>query len=400
MAIETVDDLIGTIRAADLLSPERLNELTLAVTGRTEDPKRLGKYLVQRRWLTLFQLQAIFQGVAGELAVGPFRILDRLGKGGVSSVFRAWDTVNHRVVALKVIHPDLESNVEAFGRLQREMMAATRLNHPNIVKALDVDLKGQKHYFAMEMVEGTDLQKRVELSGALPIAEACAYVRQAALGLQAAYELGLVHRDIKPANLLLIEDAKQIKILDFGLARLQFAKKQDINLTVEGSVIGSADYLAPEQARNPSGVDIRADIYSLGCTLFFLLSGEVPFPGGSAFLKIHKHQSEEPKPPLEERAPYLPEGLVAIVKKMMAKPPDDRFRTPASVAAALAPYARASLEELALGAPAPQDPTESGRLPLTTDSGMLPPLPRAGDSGLFPPAPIGGSFDDLKPRTL
>ena len=352
MAINTVDDLIEVIRTNDLLPPERMKELTVTVAGRVDDPKRMGKYLVQRRWLTLFQLQALFQGVASELSIGPYRIVDRLGQGGVSSVFKAWDTNRKQYVALKVIHPDLESNVEAFGRLQREMMAATRLNHPNIVKALDIDLQGRRHYFAMELVEGTDLQKLVELSGAVPVHESCNFIRQAALGLQHAYEIGLVHRDIKPANLLLIEQSRLIKILDFGLARLQFAKKQEVNLTIEGSVIGSADYLAPEQSRNPSGVDVRADIYSLGCTLFFLLTGEVPFPGGSAFLKIHKHISEEPVPPLEIRNPILPEALVTIVKKMMAKQPDDRYRTPASVAAALAPYSRATTSDLNLTASA------------------------------------------------
>lgn len=397
MAIGTVQDLVDVLRTHQLLPPERLNELTVTVIGRVDDPKRLGKYLVQRHWLTLFQLQAIFQGLGAELALGPYRILDRLGKGGVSSVFKAWDTIAKRNVALKVIHPDLESNEEAFGRLQREMMAATRLNHPNIVKALDVDLKGRRHYFAMEYVEGIDLQKMVQLSGKLPVADACTYIRQAALGLQHAYEIGLVHRDIKPANLLLIEDKRLIKILDLGLARLQFTMKHEVNLTVEGSLIGSADYLAPEQSRNPSAVDVRADIYSLGCTLFFLLAGEVPFPGGSAFLKIHRHLNEEPKPSLEERNPEVPDPLVLICKKMMAKNPDERYRTPAAVAAALAPYAIQTHGDLNLAAPTGSDSDGlSGRLPLTTESGKIT-LPRDGDSG-FLRVPMDIRFDDLDPK--
>lgn len=344
MAIESVEHLINLLAQHELIPSEQLTELKLTLAGRVDEPKRLGKYLVQRRWLTLYQLRQIFQGLAADLVIGPYRVLDHLGKGGVSQVYKAWDTAQKRVVALKVIHPDLLSNVEAFGRLQREMMAATRLNHPNIVKALDVDLGSQRHYYAMELVEGTDLQKMMQLSGSLPVSVACNFTRQAALGLQHAHELGLVHRDIKPGNLVFIEDGHLIKILDFGLARLHQSRqtKQDVNLTMEGSLIGTADYLAPEQSRNPSGVDIRADIYSLGCTLFHMLAGQPPFPGGTAIHKIYMHQSQEPAPPLESHRPDVPAGLAAVVKKMMAKNPDDRYRTPAAVAAALSAFARGS----------------------------------------------------------
>ncbi|HMP04516.1 MAG TPA: serine/threonine-protein kinase, partial [Gemmatales bacterium] len=270
-------------------------------------------------------------------------VLDRLGKGGVSSVFKARDIRNQAVVALKVIHPELLTNKEAFGRMQREMLAATRLNHPNIVKALDIDLKGKLHYFAMEFVEGTDLHKLVQLVGALPVAEACNYARQGALGLQHAFEIGLVHRDMKPGNLLRLEGTNTVKILDFGLARLQYGQRQgsnsNVNLTMEGALIGTADYIAPEQAKSPSDVDVRADVYSLGCTLFHFLAGSPPFQGGSAMLKIFKHQTEQPTPPLQDRRPEIPPALVEIVAKMMAKNPEDRYRTPAAVAAALTSFA-------------------------------------------------------------
>ncbi len=343
MAIESVEQLIDILVNNDLLPADQLKELKLTIAGRVDDPKRLGKYLVQRQWLTLYQLRQIFQDNAAELNLGPYRILDHIGKGGVSHVYKAIDKRHQRVVALKVIHPDLLSNVEAYGRLQREMMAATRLNHPNIVKALDVDLRSRSHYYAMELVEGTDLQKMLQLSGALPLSVACNFIRQAALGLQHAHELGLVHRDIKPANLVFIEEGHLIKILDFGLARLHQSKQtkqQDVNLTMEGSLIGTADYLAPEQSKNPSGVDIRADIYSLGCTLFHMLAGQPPFPGGTAIHKIYMHQSQEPSPPLEERRPEVPTALAAVVRKMMAKNPEERYRTPAAVAAALSAFAR------------------------------------------------------------
>jgi serine/threonine protein kinase len=342
MGIATVSDLVSALKHHQLLAPDQLEEMSLRMEGRCSDARSLAKHLVQRRWMTIYQLQQVFQGQAAELTQGPFRILEPLGKGGVSSVYRAWDTVHQRVVALKVIHPDLLSNTEIVGRLQREMQAAQQLNHPNIVRAIDVDLSGQRHYFAMELVDGVDLHRIVELSGPMPIARACNYGRQAALGLQHAHELGLVHRDIKPANLLLVEPNNQIKILDFGLTRLTLAKGSgaNLNLTVQGSLIGTADYLAPEQARNPSGVDIRADIYSLGCTLFHLLAGSPPFPSGSALQKVYKHQREEPSPTLRELRPEVPEELAAVVKRMMAKLPEERFRFPAAVAAALAPFAR------------------------------------------------------------
>lgn len=346
--LASADDLIHALWQYELLTKPQLDRINAALAGRQDTAKRLAKYLIQKQWLTLYQTRMIFQGQVADLVVGPYRILDQLGKGGVGSVFIARDSRNQMIVALKVIHPELLSNKEAFGRMQREMLAATRLNHPNIVKALDIDLKGKLHYFAMEYVEGTDLHKLVQLVGALPVAEACHYARQAALGLQHAFELGLVHRDIKPGNLLRMEGTNTVKIMDFGLARIQYGPSRtpgpaQVNLTMEGSLIGTADYIAPEQARNPSGVDIRADIYSLGCTLFHLLCGEPPFPGGSAMLKIYKHQTEQPKPALRERRPEIPAAVADVVTRCMAKNPEERFRTPAAVAAALASFVKTDI---------------------------------------------------------
>lgn len=369
--IATADDLIQVLWQHELLTKPQIDQLMAALAGRQESAKRLGKYLVQKQWLTLFQAREIFQGNVADLLVGPYRILDQLGKGGVSSVFIARDSRNQSVVALKVIHPELLSNKEAFGRMQREMLAATRLNHPNIVKALDIDLKGKLHYFAMEYVVGTDLHKLVQLVGALPVAEACNYARQAALGLQHAFEIGLVHRDMKPGNLLRVEGTNTVKILDFGLARLQYGPRpgsgSQVNLTIEGSLIGTADYIAPEQAKNPSSVDVRADVYSLGCTLFHLLGGAPPFPGGSAMLKIFKHQTEQPKPTLLEHRPELPAALVEIVGKCMAKNPDERYRTPAALAAALATFVKTDVTTSMPALPAEAKATDSSADVLADD---------------------------------
>jgi serine/threonine-protein kinase len=205
----------------------------------------------------------------------------------------------------------------------------------------------------MEYVEGTSLAHRVEKQGPLPVAGACNFVRQAALGLHHAFEQGTVHRDIKPQNLMLTRKG-QVKILDFGLARVARPESSDATLTVgattqataigltkSGMVLGTPDFIAPEQARDPHVADIRADIYSLGCTLYFLLAGAAPFPGGSAFEKMLAHVQDTP-PPLAERSPDVPEAVVAVVARMMAKDPADRYQTPAEVAAALAPLARAA----------------------------------------------------------
>ena len=344
----TVGELVDALHAHALLTPVQLEEIRQRHENRFPDPKSLAKYLVQRRWLTIYQYQQILQGNPAELAVGPYRILDPLGRGGACQVFQAWDTVHQRIVALKMIHPDLMTNAEAVGRLQREMLAAIRLDHPNIVKALDVDLENQRHYYALEFVSGTDLQRLLHLSGALPLMQACTYARQAALGLQHAYELGLVHRDIKPGNLVRLEGTNIIKILDFGLARLQLSGSTllNVNLTAEGSLIGTADYLAPEQARAPSSVDIRADIYSLGCTLYHMLAGVPPFPGGSAMQKVFRHTSEEPLS-VEKRAAEVPPPLAQVVARMMAKKAEDRYKTPAAVAAALAQFSAAANADLA-----------------------------------------------------
>jgi serine/threonine protein kinase len=266
--------------------------------------------------------------------------MDRLGSGGVSQVFKAWHTKRNCVVALKVIRPEMLSNPEAVGRFQREMRALAQSSHPNIVKAFDINLVGNTHYFAMEYVEGNAVDKIVKLSGPLPVERACDYIRQAALGLQHAHERGLVHRDIKPGNLLLNVAGTVVKILDLGLARLnQSAGKQEAapELTAQGVLIGTPDYLAPEQARNARTVDIRADIYSLGCTFYFMLTGQAPFSDGNLMQKLYRHQ-QEPPPSGDKLRPGLPPEVVAVFQKMMAKKPDDRYQTPAEVAAAVTPF--------------------------------------------------------------
>ena len=216
---------------------------------------------------------------------------------------------------------------------------AAALSHPNIVHAYDADEIGGTHLLVMEYIEGAnDLAKLVKKNGPLPVEKACDYIRQAALGLQHAYERGMVHRDIKPANLLLTTDEKTVKVLDMGLARLDHAGTEEDDksstMTREGTVMGTPDYIAPEQAMDSHTVDIRADLYSLGCTFYFLLTGRVPFPGGTLMEKVMKHRLDEPKP-VEQLRPDVPPEVCNILRKLMAKKPEDRYQTPAEAAAML-----------------------------------------------------------------
>src|SRR5262249_33672051 len=230
----------------------------------------------------------------------------------------------------------------AVERFQQEVRAAARLHHPHIVTAFDADQAGGLHFLVMEYVEGQSLAEVVAERGPLPVAEACAYVRQAALGLQHAHQRGRVHRDSKP-HTLMVTAGGQVKILDFGLARLARAPEDTAlssaapasALTGAGVVMGTADYIAPEQAADPRAADIRADIYSLGCTLFHLLTGRPPFPEGSVQEKIAKHLTGQ-LPPL---SPEVPPALAEVVAKMTAKDPAQRYAAPAAVAEALAPFA-------------------------------------------------------------
>jgi serine/threonine protein kinase len=262
-----------------------------------------------------------------------------LGQGGMGAVYLAEHKHMERKVALKVISSELVNNPDAIRRFRQEVTAAARLGpDPHIVAVHDADQVGSLHFLVMEYVEGQSLAEYVRAKGPLPVAEACEYVRQAALGLQHAADQGMVHRDVKPHNLMRTPQG-QIKVLDFGLARCgRDNDKARTQLTQQGVLMGTADYMAPEQASDSRAADVRADVYSLGCTLYHLLTGRVPFPEGGTVEKIIKHAVEQPVPVGALRRD-LPLGVVRIVERMMAKSVVERFQTPGEVAQALAPLA-------------------------------------------------------------
>jgi WD40 repeat protein len=278
---------------------------------------------------------------AGPLADHPrYRTLERIGAGGMGVVYKAQHLVMGRIVALKVIHPALTERPAMVERFRREVQAAAGLCHPNVVTAYDADQAGDRHFLVMEYVPGITLDRLVREQGPLPPERACEYTRQAALGLQHAHDKGLVHRDVKPANLILTPEG-QVKVLDFGLARCgcgEEGREGSGSITGTGTFMGTVDFLAPEQADDPHRADIRADLYSLGCTLYFLLTGQPPFPEGTLMQRLKAHALREP-PPLAAARPGPPAGLEAVVRRLLAKEPARRFQTPAEVARALAPFA-------------------------------------------------------------
>jgi serine/threonine protein kinase/tetratricopeptide (TPR) repeat protein len=284
-------------------------------------------------------IQAAGTSLPPELTAHPrYQLLEPLGSGGMGAVYKARHRLMERTVALKVINPNLVCRPEAVERFEREVRAAARLSHPNIVTAFDAEQAGGAHFLVMEFVEGTSLGRLVENQRPLPVARACLYVRQAALGLEHAFEHGMVHRDIKPDNLLLTPKGR-VKILDFGLARFLSESEPTGKLTQVGMLMGTPDYMPPEQAGSAHTADIRADIYSLGCTLYHLLTGRPPFAGGTLVQKLAAHLQQTPRP-LDKVRPNVPPGLARVVERMLAKNPAERFQRPAEVAQALLPFAR------------------------------------------------------------
>ena len=333
MAIASTAELLDALRNHSLLDARQLAALRSAPRA---EPKALLDALVRRGWLTSYQAEQLLAGHGDDLVFGPYVLLEPLGEGGMGLVFKARDVNLGRTVAIKLLRKERVENATALERFKREMRAAAALSHPNIVQVFDTREIDGTHLMVMEFLDGAiDLAKLVKSYGPLPIAKACDCIRQAALGLQHAHERQIVHRDIKPANLILTP-TKSVKILDMGLARIDSALGGDksATMTQQGTLMGTPDYLAPEQAQESHTVDIRADIYALGCTFYFLLSGSAPFAGGSLVEKIFKHRLEEPTP-IEQVRPETPREVGVIVRKMMAKKPADRYQTPAEVVAAI-----------------------------------------------------------------
>lgn len=331
---EKLARFIEAVRTSALLKPADFQALETAAATPDADAESLARDLVARGLLTPYQAKLLWKGRGSELFLNQYVLMDKLGEGGMGEVFRARHTRLDRDVALKIMRKERLANPEAVKRFRREIKASAVLAHENVVLAYDADQSGEVHFFAMEFVDGVTLDRLVQDKGPLPIGEACEYVRQAAVGLQHAHEKGLIHRDIKPGNLLL-DKSGIVKISDLGLVLIEDSDDTANRLTKEGLTVGTPDYVAPEQARNPRGADIRADIYSLGCTFYYLLTREVPFPGGTPTEKMLRHSKENVPEP--KRAD-LPAEVKSILAKMTAKKADQRYQLPSEVAEALQPF--------------------------------------------------------------
>jgi serine/threonine protein kinase len=288
-------------------------------------------------------------------ALTQYQVVRELGRGGMGVVYLTHNTLMDRPEVLKVMNRALMSRPEAADRFLREIQSAARLDHANIVRSYSAVQLGEVLVFAMEYVDGLDLGMVVQTRGPLPLTNALYYAQQTALGLQYAFEKhAMVHRDIKPHNLILAREGKKhiIKILDFGLAKAKREKGEDKDLTGSGIMLGSPQYIAPEQITDAARADVRADIYSLGCTLYYLLAGTPPFQGDSVFAILHAHQSAIAKP-LDSVRPDVPAEVAAVVAKMMAKDPAQRYQTPVEVARALMPFLKAGPKELPSGKSSP-----------------------------------------------
>ena len=295
--------------------------------------------LIKQQVITKYHAKRLLADKTDGFFIGKYRILDLLGSGGMGQVFLAEQTTMKRPVALKLLPLKSPAGSSGLARFTREARAVAKLRHPNITQAYDFDQVDNRHYFAMEYVEGLNFQELVNKAGPINFAEAAHMIAQAALGLDHARQHNMVHRDIKPGNLM-VEPNGVVKLLDLGLVvTLAAGQKDSLTLSEKDVVLGTADYIAPEQAINSHDVDIRADIYSLGGVLYFLLTGKAPFEGQSIAQKLLSHQTKNPKA-VRERAPDVPEGMAAILAKMMAKEQAERFQKPREVAEALKKFAK------------------------------------------------------------
>lgn len=338
MAIPSVESFLDLVRKSGIVDDKRFTAFVDRLrdgNGLPADPGKLAGIMVRDAILTKFQAEQLLAGRWRGFQIGKYRVLERLGAGGMGSVYLCEHKVMRRRVAIKVLPTAKAEDPSALERFYREARAVAALDHPNIVRAYDIDQDEKLHFLVMEYVDGSSLQDIIKKCGPMDATRAAHYIRQAALGLQHAHEAGLVHRDIKPGNVL-VDRNGIVKVLDMGLARFFHDEEDNLTKKYDENVLGTADYLAPEQALDSHSVDIRADIYGLGLTFYFTLTGRPPFTEGTVTQKLIWHQTRQPKPIKELRAD-APDDLVAVVQKMTAKEAAQRYQTPKEVAQALEP---------------------------------------------------------------
>jgi len=337
---KNASEFVQVLEQASLIAPVHLQRIRNQIPPPSSpgfDSLTFAKALIKEGFLTPFQAKRLMAGRREGFFIGKYRLLDILGQGGMGRVYLAEQITMKRAVALKLIRFGDHESPAILVRFAREARAAAKLRHPNITQAFDFDQAGDYHYIAMEFIEGVTLQDWVAKCGALPWAQVAFYMAQAAAALEHAHQSGLVHRDVKPGNMM-VDVQGSLKLLDLGLVNVP-TEDDSLTLAQRDLILGTADYVAPEQALNSHTVDIRADLYSLGGVFYYLLTGRPPFSGKSAAQKIIAHQTEELRP-LQDVAPEVPKRLADVVHKLMAKKPEDRYQTPTELLQILKPFAQ------------------------------------------------------------
>ena len=338
MSEPRLEEFVANLRRSGLLDPPTVDAYVETLVGVTSARHAISLF-VRDGVLTPFQCRLLAEGkYRGFLVNAKYKILELIAVGGMGAVYLCEHMLMRRLVAMKVLPRETSATPGSVERFLREARAVAALDHPNLVRAFDVDRlgNGNNHCLVLEFVDGVSLHQLVEKHGRQPVDRAVGAIVQAAEGLHYAHQAGLIHRDVKPSNVLLSRSGT-VKILDLGLARF-FDDKAD-NLTRqhgENAILGTADFIAPEQAMN-APIDTRADVYSLGCTLYYLLTGRPPFPDGSATNKMLWHQTRDPDP-IADLVPNIPQGLVDVIGRMMAKSPDNRYASMVDAADALQPF--------------------------------------------------------------
>ena len=321
-----INYFISELASLDIVSEQKLKPFTDKKSTYSTG-EALAKDLIKTGLLTKYQAEQILSGKGKNLRMGKYLIETKLGAGGMGQVFKAQHAGMDRTVAIKVIHTKNRLDTQAIQRFDREVKAAARLIHPNVITVFDADHENGLHYMVMEYCEGKDLAALISQQGTLGLKDAVDYITQAARGLQYAHEQGVIHRDIKPGNLL-VNKSKKVKVVDMGLARLQSLNEEEKvpMLTATNAIMGTFDFMSPEQGLSTRQADARSDIYSLGASLYFLLTGKVMYEGETAFAKLIAHR-EKPVPKLKLTRPDIPDALETIYQKMVAKNVEDRYQT-------------------------------------------------------------------------
>jgi serine/threonine protein kinase len=410
METTSVESLCNLLARSKLVAPEDVRTLRqrwLREAGAAAaDGTKFCKWLVGTRYVTDYQAGMLLRGHADRFFLNEYKLLERIGVGRMAGVYKAVHRLS-QTVAIKVLPPSKAKDPSTFARFQREARLARRLKHPNIVRTFQVAEADGLHYLVMEYLEGETLEEALKRRGKLPPAEAVRIIYQALLGLESMHEEGMVHRDLKPGNLMLVPPPRRgdkaangsadtthlatVKILDIGLGCALFDEAdapggEDANLTADGTILGTPDYMAPEQARDSHAADVRSDIYSLGCTLFHALAGQPPFPDSNMVRKMMRHATE-PVPDLKAFNSAVPDGLQQIINWMMAKDPAQRYPTPIRAAQALQVFLIAGTEpSLSDNSPAMRAYLEW--LDTTSDEELLPQPPQAAPAPSSAPAAV------------